>query len=83
MGRRWFGDRFDVDNTKTFDFSFPDLTASEPVNLRVYLAAASTTATSFTIGFGSNNLSAASARAARTCVLRFNNRIAGCTADLS
>lgn len=39
--------------------------------------------TSFTIGFGSNNLSAASARAARTCVLRFNNRIAGCTADLS
>ncbi|MDO5972166.1 type IX secretion system sortase PorU [Flavivirga aquimarina] len=48
LGRRWFGDEFDIDNNKTFEFDFPDLVTSEPINLRVYTAAASTT--SSTIG---------------------------------
>ncbi len=43
LGRRWFGDKFDVDNNKVFEFDFPDLVTSEPINLRVYTAAASTT----------------------------------------
>ncbi len=43
LGRRWFGDRFDVDNNKIFEFDFPDLVTTEPINLRVYTAAASTT----------------------------------------
>ncbi|HMR16706.1 MAG TPA: peptidase C25, partial [Mariniflexile sp.] len=25
LGRRWFGERFDIDNNKTFNFDFPDL----------------------------------------------------------
>ncbi|GAL80285.1 hypothetical protein JCM19274_575 [Algibacter lectus] len=47
-GRRWFGEKFDIDNNQTFEFNFPDLVTSEPINLRVYTAAASTTAS--TIG---------------------------------
>ena len=40
LGRRWFGDRFDVDTNKTFEFDFPDLVTSEPINLRIFVAAA-------------------------------------------
>ncbi len=43
LGRRWFGDRFDVDTNKTFEFDFPDLVTSEPVHLKVYVAAVGTT----------------------------------------
>ncbi|GAA4962351.1 type IX secretion system sortase PorU [Algibacter aquimarinus] len=49
IGRRWFGDRFDVSNSKTFDFEFPDLITTEPIQLRVFTAAASTTTTSVDI----------------------------------
>tara|TARA_R110002049_G_scaffold143633_1_gene305815 strand:- start:7985 stop:11863 length:3879 start_codon:yes stop_codon:yes gene_type:complete len=49
LGRRWFGDRFDVDNNKTFEFDFPDLITSAPINLRIYFATASTTAASIAI----------------------------------
>ncbi|MCR8666678.1 type IX secretion system sortase PorU [Aestuariibaculum sp. M13] len=41
LGRRWFGDRFDVDNSKTYSFEFPDLVTTEPVTLKVYVAATS------------------------------------------
>ena len=41
LGRRWFGDKFDVENSKDFEFSFPDLVPSEPVNLSVSVATAS------------------------------------------
>ncbi|GAA3648354.1 type IX secretion system sortase PorU [Flavivirga jejuensis] len=46
LGRRWFGDRFDVDNNKIFEFDFPDLVTSEPIDLRVYVAAAGSTRSS-------------------------------------
>ncbi|WP_372755401.1 type IX secretion system sortase PorU [Mariniflexile sp.] len=44
LGRRWFGNKFDVTTEKTFSFDFPDLVTSVPVKLKVYVAAASTTA---------------------------------------
>ncbi|MFI0428419.1 type IX secretion system sortase PorU [Mariniflexile sp. HMF6888] len=46
LGRRWFGDRFDIDTNKTFTFDFPDLVTSIPVRLKVYVASASSTQTS-------------------------------------
>lgn len=46
LGRRWFGDRFDIDTNKTFTFDFPDLITSIPVRLKVYVAATSSTQTS-------------------------------------
>ncbi len=39
IGRRWFGDRFDFDNEKFFDFEFPNIVSTEPINLKVYAAA--------------------------------------------
>jgi Peptidase family C25 len=39
IGRRWFGDRFDFDNEKFFDFEFPNIVTSEPISLKVYTAA--------------------------------------------
>ncbi|TGV00514.1 type IX secretion system sortase PorU [Flavivirga rizhaonensis] len=49
LGRRWFGDTFNVDNNKTFEFDFPDLVTSEPINLKVFTAAASTTSSSIAL----------------------------------
>jgi len=40
LGRRWFGDKFDVENSKEFEFSFPDLVTSEPVDLSISVATA-------------------------------------------
>ena len=39
LGRRWFGDRFDFDSEKFFEFEFPKILTSEPINLKVYTAA--------------------------------------------
>ena len=49
MGRRWFGDRFDIENQKDYKFSFPNLITSEPIRVRVYAAAVSDVATSMEI----------------------------------
>ncbi len=46
VGRRWFGDRFDFDNEKFFDFEFPNMVTSEPISLKVYTAAVGETQTS-------------------------------------
>ncbi|MEC3906851.1 type IX secretion system sortase PorU [Tamlana sp. 2201CG12-4] len=43
LGRRWFGDKFDIDNQKTFEFEFPDLVTSSPIQLNVVVAGVSTT----------------------------------------
>lgn len=46
MGRRWFGHRFYVENARAFSFDFPNLIASNPITLRVYVAGASESDTS-------------------------------------
>ncbi|MFV0565637.1 MAG: type IX secretion system sortase PorU [Flavobacteriaceae bacterium] len=49
LGRRWFGDAFDVETSKTFEFNFPDLDVSVPVNLKVYVAATATTSSAMQV----------------------------------
>ena len=49
IGRRWFGDRFDVENVKTFEFLFPDLITTEPVDFKVYVAATSESLTTMEV----------------------------------
>lgn len=49
LGRRWFGDRFDIENEKTFRFNFPNLVTTEPVRVRVFAAAVSEVQTSMNI----------------------------------
>ena len=57
LGRRWFGERFDVNNNRTFTFNFPDLVTSEPIVLRTYVAAVSSTATSMQLTVNGANVS--------------------------
>ena len=45
VGRRWFGERFDIENDQNFEFEFPDLITSEPVSMRIYAAATGETST--------------------------------------
>lgn len=65
MGRRWFGDRFDYDNEKTFDFEFTNLITEAPVDISVHAAAVSQVSSSMTVesngvSLGSINFSATS-----------------------
>ncbi len=39
IGRRWFGDRFSIENEKMFTFNFPNLVTTEPAKLNVYVGA--------------------------------------------
>ncbi|MEQ3796380.1 type IX secretion system sortase PorU [Flavobacteriaceae bacterium MJ-SS4] len=56
VGRRWFGDRFDIANDKTFEFEFPNLVTTVPVNLKVYTACTSETPTSFQVNLNGSNI---------------------------
>ena len=49
MGRRWFGDRFDFENEKTFDFEFSNLITQESLNISVHAAAVSQANSSMTV----------------------------------
>ncbi|WP_372937024.1 type IX secretion system sortase PorU [Seonamhaeicola sp.] len=69
LGRRWFGDRFDVDSNKTFDFSFPDLVITEPITLKVYVAAVSSTTTSMDLSVNGANITTLSIGAASSPTL--------------
>ncbi|WP_046758458.1 type IX secretion system sortase PorU [Kordia jejudonensis] len=46
LGRRWFGDVFNIETEKTFDFTLPNLVTSEPVIIGIKPAAISNSATS-------------------------------------
>lgn len=57
LGRRWFGDRFDIDNNKTFKFDFPNLVTSIPITLKVFVASASSTQSSMQINVNGSSVS--------------------------
>ena len=57
IGRRWFGDRFDFESNQTFEFIFPNLRTSEPINLRVYTAAVSEISTSMSVEINNQEVS--------------------------
>ncbi|MFP4847124.1 type IX secretion system sortase PorU [Winogradskyella sp. PE311] len=35
LGRRWFGDDFDIENQRVYDFQFPNLVTTEPVRFDI------------------------------------------------
>ena len=49
VGRRWFGDRFDIQNQQEYNFNFPGRITSEPVKVKVRAAAASEVPTSLQV----------------------------------
>lgn len=56
LGRRWFGNRFSIDNEQDFEFDFPNLVTSEPIKLRVFAAAISETATTMDVSLNGSNV---------------------------
>ncbi|NGZ89369.1 type IX secretion system sortase PorU [Psychroflexus maritimus] len=49
VGRRWFGDRFDIVTERSFNFSFPNLVTSEKARIEVAAGAISTQNSSMNI----------------------------------
>lgn len=65
LGRRWFGDAFNIQNEQEFEFTFPNIVTTSPVSISVTGAAAAFTATSIAVtanaqSLGSLNFSALS-----------------------
>ncbi len=69
LGRRWFGDRFDIENNKTFKFDFPGLVTSEPIKLKVYAAAVSSSQTSMQLGVNSSSVTTLSLSASSSPII--------------
>ncbi len=57
VGRRWFGDRFDIEANKSFEFNFPNIVTTTPVELRVFAAATAESSTTMNIRVNSQNIS--------------------------
>jgi hypothetical protein len=57
VGRKWFGDRFDVETERTYEFTFPNLVQTEPFQLNINLGAISPLRSSFTVSVNGQPLS--------------------------
>jgi len=55
-GREWFGERFNVQNSQSFDFSFPNLEITSPVIIKTAVAARSLNTSEFSVSVNSDQL---------------------------
>ncbi|MBU2949540.1 type IX secretion system sortase PorU [Tamlana agarivorans] len=62
LGRRWFGDKFDIQNNQTFEFDFPNLITSEPITLSVLVGAVNNTNCTFDVSVNGAAVSTISLR---------------------
>jgi len=56
VGRRWFGNRFDIEREQTYDFNFPNIVSGEPLKVTVKAASASETSTSIAVSVNSTSI---------------------------
>ncbi|EKT3956055.1 type IX secretion system sortase PorU [Flavobacterium psychrophilum] len=56
LGRRWFGEPFNINNNQNFDFSFPNIVTTNPVSVKVQVGAVSTNNSSFSIKVNNLNV---------------------------
>lgn len=56
LGRKWFGEQFNIQNEQSFSFSFPNIVTSSPVVVKVQAAAAAPTATTLNVKANSQDL---------------------------
>ncbi|MDC7999641.1 type IX secretion system sortase PorU [Aequorivita todarodis] len=56
LGRKWFGNRFDIESEQSYTFDFPNIVAGKPMRLIVKAAAASESDTSMAISINSTSL---------------------------
>ena len=54
LGRRWYGDRFDIENQRTYEFDFPNLDTSRPAEFRISLGSVSENPSSMAISINGN-----------------------------
>ena len=54
VGRRWFGDRFNLESQREYEFTFPNLITSEPAKIKIYTAAISAIQTSMDVKLNNN-----------------------------
>ncbi|MFH4963890.1 type IX secretion system sortase PorU [Gaetbulibacter sp. M235] len=69
LGRRWFGDRFDIVNNKSFKFDFPGLVATEPIKIKVYAVAVSSSQTSMQLGVNGSSVATLSLSASSSPIV--------------
>lgn len=69
LGRRWFGDKFDIENSKEYKFDFPDLVTTEPVTIEVSTAALATTNSRFSISVNTESVAIMDIPSVRTPTL--------------
>ena len=55
-GREWFGERFTPGDNQFFEFSFPNLDVTSPINIKTSVVARSLTPSVFNIQTNSNNI---------------------------
>jgi hypothetical protein len=55
-GREWFGERFDSQNSQSFDFSFPNLETAFPISVKTSVAARSLNSSVFSVAVNSDPL---------------------------
>ncbi|SCY93439.1 type IX secretion system sortase PorU [Flavobacterium caeni] len=55
LGRRWFGEEFDINNEQQFTFSIPNIVTTEPTNLSVYTGGVSLAVTNFAVAVNSQS----------------------------
>ena len=60
VGRRWFGDRFDIETVKEFEFEFKNLITSEALDFDMKFGSISGSPSSFTININENDVGSAS-----------------------
>ncbi len=56
LGRTWFGEDFSLKNEQTFDFNFPNIDTTTPVNIALHTGALSVVSTSFVAAANGLNL---------------------------
>ncbi|NRD24717.1 type IX secretion system sortase PorU [Winogradskyella litoriviva] len=56
IGRRWFGDEFDIESQRTYDFDFPNLVTTEPVSLSIAVGTVSEVNTSMAVSLNGSQI---------------------------
>lgn len=56
VGRRWFGNRFDIESEQTFVFDFPNIVSGQPMQVTIKVASASETPTSMALSINGTSL---------------------------
>lgn len=77
VGRRWFGDRFDIENDRTYEFNFENIVTSEPMLVKVYAASASQSQTSMNVNVNGEDVDILSFRAISGTSLGFADQYIG------